>query len=100
MLETWIRSDISNNDLYRGDLNAALGAIRAKTYIIPSQTDQYFTPDDCLREAKQIPQAEFRPIPTIWGHRAGNPSKHPEDQRFLTQTIADLLSAQQFRPDS
>ena len=100
MLETWIRSDISNNDLYRGDLNAALGAIRAKTYIIPSQTDLYFTPDDCLREAKQIPQAEFRPIPTIWGHRAGNPSKHPEDQQFLTQTIADLLSAQQSRPDS
>ena len=44
--------------------------------------------------------AEYRPIPTIWGHRAGNPAKHPEDQRFLAQTIADLLSAQQSQPDS
>ena len=99
MLDTWKRSDISDNDLYRGDLKSALGAIRAKTFIMPSQTDLYFTQEDCLREAQLIPQSEFRPIPSIWGHRAGNPSKHPEDQLFLKNAIADLLCAKQPRPD-
>lgn len=92
MLKTWMRSDISDNDLYRGDLSKALGAIKARTLIMPGQMDLYFTAEDSHHEARQIPNAEFRPIPSIWGHRAGNPVKNPEDQLFLKSAIANLLN--------
>jgi len=92
MLETWKRSDISDNDRYGGDLNAALGAIQAKTLIMPGTTDLYFTQEDSLAEARLIPNAQFRPIPSIWGHRAGNPARNPVDQQFLKTAVAELLS--------
>ena len=91
MLETWIASDISDNLVFQGDLKAALSAITAKTLIMPSQTDLYFTPEDSLIEARGISHAEFRPIPSIWGHRAGNPSRNPQDALFLKSAISDLL---------
>jgi homoserine O-acetyltransferase len=93
MIETWKRSDISDNEMYHGDLKAALGAIRARTLIMPSQTDLYFTPEDAFAESQQMPNARYLPIPSIWGHRAGNPAKNPEDQLFLKNAIAELLSA-------
>lgn len=92
MLETWKASDISQNERYQGNLDAALGSIRAKTLIIPGQTDLYFTPEDSLIEARKIPNARYSPIPSIWGHRAGNPAKNPEDQRFLKSAVAELLT--------
>ena len=93
MIETWKRSDISDNDMYRGDIKTALGAIRARTLIMPSQTDLYFTPEDAFVESQQMPNARYLPIPSIWGHRAGNPAKNLEDQLFLKNAIAELLSA-------
>ena len=92
MIETWMDSDISDNDVYHGDLSAALKGIKARTLIMPSQTDLYFTAEDSLIEARQIPHATYLPIPSIWGHRAGNPAKNPEDQRFLKAAIAELLN--------
>jgi homoserine O-acetyltransferase len=93
MIETWKRSDISDNQVFHGDLNAALAAITARTLIVPSRTDLYFTAEDSLIEAQKIPNAQFRAIPSIWGHRAGNPAKHPPDQLFLKTAVAQLLSA-------
>jgi homoserine O-acetyltransferase len=92
MIETWLRSDVSANSTYNGDLSAALGAIRAKTLVMPGSHDLYFTPEDSLADAKKIPGAEFRPIPSIWGHRAGNPSKNPADQAFIQKAVTELLS--------
>ena len=92
MLETWMSSDISNNEVYHGNLDAALGAITAKTLIMPGQTDLYFTAEDSLIEARKITHARYLPIPSIWGHRAGNPAKNPADQLFLKSAIADLLN--------
>jgi homoserine O-acetyltransferase/O-succinyltransferase len=31
------------------------------------------------------------PIPSIWGHRAGNPYQNPQDERFIREAIANLL---------
>jgi homoserine O-acetyltransferase len=93
MLETWKQSDISDNDRYGGDLNAALGAIRARSLIMPCTKDLYFTTEDSQAEARLIPHSQFRPIDSIWGHRAGNPAKSPVDQRFIQTAIAELLSA-------
>ena len=54
-------------------------------------TDLYFTPEDCQAEASQIPQAEYRQIPSIWGHRAGNPYQNPEDEHFIRACVTQLL---------
>lgn len=93
MIETWQSSDISANERYKGDLTRALSSIQAKTLIMPGNMDLYFTPEDSQAEARHIPHAEFRPIPSVWGHRAGNPSKSPTDKLFLKTAIAELLSA-------
>jgi len=92
MIETWLRADISDNALYHGNLKAALGAIKARTLIMPSETDLYFTPTDSQIEAEQIPRGQYRAIPSIWGHRAGNPAKNPADQLFIKTAVAELLS--------
>jgi homoserine O-acetyltransferase/O-succinyltransferase len=93
MLDTWLRCDVSDNSIYNGDYPQALSAIQAKTAVIASSSDLYFTPADCAREAALIPGAKFQVIPSIWGHRAGNPYQNPPDAAFLRQAIADLLSA-------
>jgi homoserine O-acetyltransferase len=38
-----------------------------------------------------IPNAEFLPIPSIWGHRAGNPYQNPEDEAFIRKAVHSLL---------
>lgn len=92
MLDTWSRSDISDNGRFNGDLSQALGAITAKTFVIPCDHDLYFTVDDCAAEARQIPRAELRVIRSLWGHRAGNPVRSPADAAFLQSAIDDLLA--------
>ena len=93
MIDTWIASDISDNDRFRGDLDAALGAIEAPAIIMPSTTDLYFTLDDSRSETARMPNAELRPIRSDWGHRAGNPQHTPEDEAVIAQAVRDLLSA-------
>ncbi len=90
-LDTWSASDISDNGIYRGDLAKALGAITARAIIMPSTTDLYFTEEDSRIETAQMPNAEFRPIPSIWGHRAGNPTMSPADEVFIARAVQDLL---------
>lgn len=92
MLDTWTHSDISRNDIYQGDLAKALGAIQAQSIIMPSRTDLYFTAEDSEAETRQMPNAEFRPIESIWGHRAGNPATNPEDMAFIRKAVEDLTS--------
>ena len=64
----WQHGDVSRHT--GGDLKAALGRIKAKTYVMPITTDMFFPPADCEAEAKLIPGAEFRPIKSIDGHLA------------------------------
>jgi homoserine O-acetyltransferase/O-succinyltransferase len=92
MIDTWLACDLSNNALYQGDYTQALKSITAKTLVMPATTDLYFTPEDCAAEAALIPQAEYRPIPSIWGHRAGNPYQNPLDAVFIRQAVQDLLA--------
>jgi len=93
MLDTWARCDISQNPTYKGDYPRALAAIQAQTLIMPATTDLYFTPEDCAAEADRIPNATYRPIPSIWGHRAGNPYQNPEDAAVIRQAVRDLLES-------
>jgi homoserine O-acetyltransferase/O-succinyltransferase len=91
MIDTWLRCDVSDNEIYHGDYPAALAAIEAKTWVMPGSTDLYFTPEDCQAEAQLIPGARYLPIPSIWGHRAGNPYQNPADEQFIRDAIRVLL---------
>jgi homoserine O-acetyltransferase/O-succinyltransferase len=92
MIDTWLHCDLSDNSLYQGNYVAALNAIQAKTLVMPATTDLYFTPDDCAAEAALIPNAQYQPIPSIWGHRAGNPYQNPDDAAFIRTQIQVLLA--------
>jgi homoserine O-acetyltransferase len=91
MLRTWMACDVSAAQ-HGGDLARALGAIRAHTLVLPSASDLYFPAEDCAAEASAIPGAQLLTIPSIWGHRAGNPYQNPEDARFIRTAVARLLA--------
>lgn len=93
MLWTWQNGDISANELYNGDYKAALRAIKAKTYVMPGQTDLYFPPEDSRNEVDNMPNARFVPIPSIWGHFAGGPGTNPVDIKFLDDQLKELLAS-------
>ena len=85
-------TDISANALYDNDLKKALGAIRARTLVMPGKTDLYFTAEDSALETAMIPNAEFRPIESNFGHRAGNPTHCKRDEMFLREGVTWLLA--------
>jgi len=88
---TWQHCDLSANEIYFGDFELAMGAIRAKTIVMPGATDLYFPSEDSAIEVSLIKQAELRPIPSIWGHYAGG-AANPLDVAFVEQAIRELLS--------
>ncbi|KEO55040.1 alpha/beta fold hydrolase [Thioclava pacifica] len=93
MAWTWQNGDISANELYNGDYKAALGAIKAKAYVMPGQTDLYFPPEDSQNEVANMPNAAFIPVPSIWGHFAGGPGTNPEDVKFIDDKLKELLAS-------
>lgn len=93
MVKTWQRGDISDNHIFKGDLEAALASIRAKAFVMPSQTDQYFPPEDNEIEVRYMPNAELRIIPSIWGHQAGGPGRNLTDTQFIDSSLKELLQS-------
>jgi homoserine O-acetyltransferase len=91
-LGIWKRSDISANETYSNDLRAALGAIRARAIVMPGRTDLYFTAEDSKFETDMMPNAEYRPIASKFGHRAGNPTHCKDDEKVLQKAVQDLLA--------
>ena len=91
-LWTWQAGDISANDLYRGDLPMALAGIKAKVLLMPSATDLYFQTDDNKAELPHLKYARLVEIPSVWGHRAGNPAANPEDASFIDKQVTALLN--------
>jgi homoserine O-acetyltransferase len=88
---TWDAADISANSLYDGDLSRALRAIRAHVLLMPGETDLYFRTADNAAEMPYLASAALRPIPSIWGHRAGNPMVNPVDARVVKSAVRDWL---------
>jgi homoserine O-acetyltransferase len=91
-LRTWDAADIAANDLYDGDLAAALRAIEARVLLMPGATDLYFRTADNQDELPFLAHATLRPIPSIWGHRAGNPVANPTDMLFIQNEVRDHLA--------
>ena len=89
---TWQHSDISDNDVYRGNYVQALQRITARAIVMPGETDLYFPPEDSGYEVSHMPNAELQVIPSIWGHYAGG-GANPNDVAFVDQQLKRLLCA-------
>jgi homoserine O-acetyltransferase len=90
MLWTWQHADISANERFKCSLTAALQAIAARAIVMPSETDLYFRVRDNEIEARHMPRAVLRPIPSIWGHAAGR-GANPVDNQFIDGALRELL---------
>lgn len=91
-LKTWEAADISANALYDGDLERALRAIRARVLLLPGATDLYFRVADNEAELPFLRHARLAPIPSIWGHRAGNPVTNAADAAYLRREVGAWLA--------
>jgi len=91
MLRTWQLADISVNPVHHGDFSAALRAIRTRAIVMPCVTDLYFRERDNQLEVAGMPNAELRPIPSIWGHAAGL-GINPADNEFIDAALNELLA--------
>ena len=87
MLDSWQTADIASG----GDLTVALGAIRAQALVMPCETDLYFPVADSAAEVASLPDAELRPIPSIWGHMAAS-GLNPVDAAFIDGQLKALLA--------
>jgi homoserine O-acetyltransferase len=90
MLWTWQHADISVNPRDNGDFAAALRAITPRAIVMPGETDLYFRVRDNEIEVAGMPNAELRPIPSIWGHAAGR-GFNPVDNAFIDAALRELL---------
>jgi homoserine O-acetyltransferase len=91
----WQRGDISCCAAFGGDFDRALAAIKAHMLLMPSATDRYFDVRDNEDELGKLVNAKsavLHPIPSLHGHRAGNPVTNPRDKAFLKAEVAALLS--------
>lgn len=86
-LRTWDAGDIADG----GDLPAALRAIEAEVLLMPGETDLYFRVADNAAELPHLRRGRLLPIPSVWGHRAGNPAGNPADAAFIRAAVRDLL---------
>lgn len=64
----WQRGDVSR--ITDGNLEEALGRIKAKTFVMPIDEDMFFPVRDCEAEQKLIPNSELKVIKSICGHFA------------------------------
>ncbi|WP_454724395.1 MULTISPECIES: alpha/beta fold hydrolase [Cupriavidus] len=95
-LWTWQHGDISRCDAFGSDLDRALAAIRADVLLMPGRSDAYFQARDNEAELGRLTgarSATLRPIPSDYGHRAGNPHNIPADRAFLAQSVHAFLAA-------
>ena len=88
---------VSENRVTTGRQKAAqhggtLSAIEARVLLLPSETDLYFRVADNAAELPHLRAGALRPIPSIWGHRAGSPAGIPEDLAFLKAAVHDWLN--------
>jgi homoserine O-acetyltransferase/O-succinyltransferase len=88
-LWTWQAGDISANSTYGGSFEAALGAIKARTIIVPIDNDRYFPPVDSENEARHIRGGEVRVVASIWGHMA---LMNPADIPAIDGPLRELLA--------
>ena len=111
MLHTWQAGDVGAQEPYNGSFEKAMGAIKARTIVLPSATDLYFPyvlPSSCSQspqankpsrpEDSEIEVKNMAPgvgtldvYPSIWGHWAGGPPGNMKDVEWLDERMAKLF---------
>ena len=86
----WRHGDVSLHT--DGDLGAALGRIKAKTFVMPFGNDMFFPPEDCKAEADLIPDSEFRLIDSRWAHFTMF-CMNDRDKLAIDDNLRDLLAS-------
>ncbi|MGH3470944.1 MAG: alpha/beta fold hydrolase, partial [Nocardioidaceae bacterium] len=84
----WQRGDVSRHT--GGDLEAALGRITAKTFVMPIDEDLLFPVRDCSPEQEMIKGSELRVIEDVLGHLAlfgVAPTYMPQVDRHLGELL-------------
>lgn len=89
MAKAWQLSDLSMTEGC-DSREEALRGIKAEALVMPCETDLYFRSEDVEKETSFIPNAEFRPIPSIYGHFAGI-GFNEEDTEFIDRGLKELL---------
>ena len=84
----WQRGDVSR--MTEGDLEKALGRIKAKVFVMPIDEDMFFPPKDCELEQKMIPNSELRLIKSC-GH-LGLFGVEPDFMPQIDKHLGRLLS--------
>ncbi len=82
MLETWRSTD----------LTALLPEIRARTLVMPCDTDSYFTVHENRLEAASIRDAQVEVITSPAGHCAGAPGRFAHETARIDAALAQLLA--------
>ncbi|MDP9136031.1 MAG: alpha/beta fold hydrolase [Actinomycetota bacterium] len=89
MARKWQGGDVSRQT--GGDLAAALGRIKAKTFVMPIDEDMIYPVHDCAAEQKMVPRSELRVIHSIAGHLAlfgGDPGYIEQVDRHVGELLA------------
>ena len=86
----WQHADVGRNA--GGDLAAALGHIRAKTFVMPIDEDLFFPLEDCRREQAMVPGSELRVLNSISGHLALF-GLEPEFVAQIDRNLGELLAS-------
>jgi len=93
-LDTWLHGNVAHaDDKFDGDLEKALKAIEAPVAMMPCTTDRYFLSKSVEeQEYQMLEKALYRPIVSIHGHRAGDPSRKGLEAEFafIKQTVEEL----------
>jgi len=90
-LATWQANDISVGPYYKNNYKKALQSIKARTILISCTQDLYFSLEDNVFEAQNIPNVDLRQYDSPWGHCVANPGNDPGFENLLDKSICDLL---------
>jgi homoserine O-acetyltransferase len=87
----WQRGDVARHT--GGDLDAALGRITAKTFVIPIDEDMFFPIRDCQAEQEHVKGSELRVVNDVLGH-LGLFGVSPTYMPQIDQHLGELLATQ------
>lgn len=90
-LQMWRAADLGAG---RGGLEAALTGLQARTILMPSTTDAYFTLEENRRTAVRLPRGQLRELDSPLGHVAGRPGIRAAEQAQVDRALRDLLADQ------
>jgi len=94
---TWQNADIAvatheagGKQAYRST-EEALKGITCKALVMPTRTDQYFTPEHSEKEIKHMPNVIYKVVETIYGHVGGGGSGTKDDHRVISKAITEAM---------